>query len=80
MEYERNSDIPNWLKWSLTVFNRAGFPAFAFLVISYMCFVNLKDQTKVIEEFKITMQQMTASIDRNTVSVERMTSAIYKTR
>jgi len=24
MNYEREGDIPNWLKWALTVFNRAG--------------------------------------------------------
>jgi hypothetical protein len=80
MEYERNSDIPNWLKWSLTAFNRAGFPALAFLLITYICFVTLKDQTRAIEMFRDTMRVMTQAIDRNTASVERMTQALYRTR
>lgn len=79
MDHERDNDIPNWVKWGLTIFNRAGFPALAFLLIAYICFVTLKDQTRAIEEFKNVMLQMTASIERNTTSVERMTQALYRT-
>lgn len=80
VEHERSGDIPDWLKWSLAVFNRAGFPAFAFVVITYICFITLKDQTKAIDQFKDVMTQMTNSIDRNTASVQQMTAAIYRTR
>lgn len=80
MDHERDNDIPSWLKWGLTVFNRAGFPALAFILISYICFITLKDQTKAIEEFKGVISQMTISIDHNTASVERMTAALYRTR
>lgn len=78
MEHDRANDIPVWLKWSLTVFNRAGFPAMAFCLIAYICFVTLKEQTAAIGEFKAVFMQMTASLDRNTSSVERMTAALYK--
>lgn len=80
MEHERLDDAPKWLKWSLTVFNRAGFPTLAFMLITYICFITLKEQTKAIEDFKSVMVQMTMSIERNTTSVDRMTQAIYKTR
>lgn len=80
MEYERNADIPNWLKWGLTVFNRAGFPALAFILITYICFVTLKDQTQTIEQFKNIMVQMTSAIEHNTTSVQQMTNALYRTR
>lgn len=77
-EHEREADIPFWLKWSLTVFNRAGFPALAFCLITYICFVTLKEQTQAIEEFKSVIALMTSAIDRNTTSVERMTNALYR--
>jgi len=78
MEHERSSDIPQWLKWSLNAFDRAGFPAMAFLMIAYICFSTLKDQTRTIEEFKNVLIQMTTSIDRNTTSVQQMTQALYR--
>lgn len=80
MEHERNTDIPSWLKWSLAVFDRAGFPTLAFLLITYICFVTLKNQTQAIEDFKNVMATMTQSIDRNTLSIEKMTQALYRTR
>ena len=80
MEHDRESDIPNWLKWSLNAFNRAGFPAFAFGLICYICFVTIKEQTRAIEDFKSVIQSMTTAIERNTSSVERMTQALYRTR
>lgn len=80
MDHERSDDMPLWMKWALTSFNRAGFPAFAFVVISYICFVTIKEQTKAIEEFKGVFTQMSSSIERNTASVEKMTNALYQTR
>lgn len=80
MDHERQSDIPPWLRWGLNVFDRAGFPTMAFLLICYICFVTIKEQTKAIEDFKTVISSMTSSIDRNTQSVERMTNALYKTR
>lgn len=80
VDHERTEDIPAWLRWSLTVFNRAGFPALAFMLIAYICFVTLKDQTKAIEDFRFTITAMTQAIERNTQSVERMTQALYRTR
>lgn len=80
VEHERDSDIPLWLKWGLTAFNRAGFPAMAFCLITYICFVTLKDQTKAIEEFKAVIGLMTVAIERNTTSVQQMTAALYRTQ
>jgi hypothetical protein len=80
MDDEPVSDIPEWLKWGLAVFNRAGFPALAFILVCYICFVTIKEQTRAIDNFKYVLSEMTQAIDRNTTSVERMTQALYRTR
>ncbi len=80
MDHERMDDAPKWLKWTLTIYNRAGFPTLAFLLICYICFITLHGQTDAIQEFKVVMMQMTNSIQRNTESVDKMTQALYKTR
>lgn len=80
MDHERDKDIPEGLKWALAVYNRAGFPTLAFLLIVYICFVTLRNQTEAIEQFKQVMVQLKQSVDLNTSSVERMTSALYRTR
>lgn len=77
-DFERVGDMPAWMKWGLTIFNRAGFPTLAFALICYICFVTIKDQTRAIEEFKNVLSQMTESIDRNTQSVQTMTQALYR--
>lgn len=71
-------DVPAWIRWALTIYNRAGFPTLAFLLICYICFITIKEQTRAIEDFKNVIAQMTASIDRNTTSVQLMTTALYK--
>lgn len=78
MEHERNNDLPEWLRWSLVLFDRAGFPALAFVLITYICFVTMKEQTKAIMEFRASMVSMATAIDHNSVSMEHMAEAIYR--
>lgn len=80
MDYERKTDLPDWLRWSLILFDRAGFPALAFVMVTYICFVTLKEQTRAIDAFKMTINLMTQAIDRNTSSLQSMTQALYQGR
>jgi len=62
MSHETDA-LPNSAKTFLAIFNRAGFPAIAFGVVSYLCFVTLKEQTKTMMDFKEVMIQVKDSID-----------------
>lgn len=80
MTHDKMSEAPDWVKWGLTVFNRAGFPAIAFGVVAYLCFSTLDKQTKVIGEFKEVLLQMRNSIDQMNDTNKRMIEAMYRTR
>lgn len=80
MNHERLQDIPEWLRLSLTLFNRVGFPVLAFGGMCYIHFVGLKDQTKAMEGLTQVFIEMKSSIDNNTDSTKRMVEAIYRTR
>jgi hypothetical protein len=80
MNHERLNDLPDWLKWGLTVFNRAGFPTIAFGVVSWLLFVKMEQQTRVMDEFKGILIQMRVSMESNTDTNKRLIEAIYRTR
>lgn len=50
--------IPSIFKYIMTFIDRVGFPIFAFLVMTYMCFR--------------TLDKLTTAIDRLTIAVESL--------
>lgn len=60
--HERLDDIPNSVKVVMTFINRVGFPILAFLIMAYMCFVTLRENTKVLVEVKGTLVLLNENI------------------
>ena len=77
---DRREEIPSQIKWAMTFINRNGFPIVAFAVVSYICFVTLKEQSKAISSVNDTLIGVKGSIDSNTDAVKRLADAIYRTR
>jgi len=80
MIHERADDIPQWVKWGLTIFNRAGFPAIAFGVLAYLLFVKMEQQTDMIHNFNVTLSEMKSAMDASNETNKRLIEAIYRTR
>ncbi len=78
MEHERKDDFPSWLRLGLVLFDRAGFPALALIMMCYIYFVTVKEQTKAIEEFKGAMVTMATAIEHNSAAVQHMAEVALK--
>lgn len=74
----RDDDLPPYLKWTMNFINRIGFPIVAFGVMSYMCFISIKEQTTAINQLKEVFISMKGSIDKNTEAVERTAVALKR--
>jgi len=47
---EAINDIPRTLKWTMEFINRTGFPAVAFLLMTYICFTSLNKLTDALNQ------------------------------
>ena len=52
MENGQNLHLPDWLRFLMLFIDRCGFPILAFLIMTYMCFVTVNQNTKAIVELK----------------------------
>lgn len=55
-------DMPSYLRWSMTFINRIGFPAVAFLIMAYMCFVTIDKQRMASEAQTRAIIELTAAV------------------
>jgi hypothetical protein len=61
--------INGFFKIIMTFIDRVGFPILAFLIISYICFISLKELTTAVQDNKIVISELKGCMDRNTQAV-----------
>lgn len=79
---EKEFDMPPAAKWIAAFINRIGFPIFAFCIMTYMCFVSLRDMSKNIQTNTSVIASLQATIDINNMVLNRasrhMKNDVYK--
>lgn len=64
VQHERIDDMPIYLKWGLTVFNRVGFPVIVCAWLAYQQFISGKELTKAVQDFKEVMTQVRDTLEQ----------------
>ena len=64
--YDEDSDIPRMLRWALVSIKEVGFPVAAFILIFYMCVVEIKANTQAITANTLILTEVRDAIYRTT--------------
>ena len=54
--------VPEWLKYAMAFIDRVGFPVMAFLLMFYLCFRTLTDNTTVLTEVNKALVALNATL------------------
>lgn len=62
--HERMDDLPAYMKWGLTLFNRVGFPVLVCCWLAYQQFISGKEIVKALQDFRETMIAVKDTLDQ----------------
>jgi hypothetical protein len=57
-------DMPRQLRWSMVFIDRVGFPIFAFLLMTYMCFFTLHKVSESVTKNTEVLSALKEEIER----------------